>query len=96
MANFLQPDRGWEIDLEHLESQIDEDTAAIVVNNPSNPCGSVFSEKHLEDIVEIASRNYLPIIADEIYEHLVGLQLYINKFILRRRFLQYIFQNTYS
>jgi len=37
------------------------------VNNPSNPCGSNFTRKHLEDILDVAARNYLPIIADEIY-----------------------------
>lgn len=54
-----------------MESQLDENTVAIVVNNPSNPCGSVFSKKHLCEIIDVASRNHLPIIADEIYEHFV-------------------------
>ncbi|KAG8198904.1 hypothetical protein JTE90_015116 [Oedothorax gibbosus] len=67
----LLPNLGWQIDLAHLESQIDGDTAAIVINNPSNPCGSVFSKRHLKNIVEIANRNCVPIIADEIYEDFV-------------------------
>lgn len=54
-----------------LESQIDDDTAAIVVINPSNPCGSVYDKKHLTEILDVASRNCVPIIADEIYEHFV-------------------------
>ena len=52
----------------HLESLIDENTSAIVVNNPSNPCGSNFTREHLEDLLSIASRNFLPIISDEIYQ----------------------------
>lgn len=67
----LLPEQGWIIDLPHLEAQIDDNTAAIVVNNPSNPCGSVFDEDHLRDILEIASNHKIPIIADEIYERLV-------------------------
>nr|CAD7401933.1 unnamed protein product [Timema poppensis] len=67
----LKPERGWMVDLDHLEEQCDEDTAAIIINNPSNPCGSVFNREHLFDILEIARRNFLPIIADEIYEHMV-------------------------
>lgn len=59
------------MDLEHLESLIDEKTAAIVINNPSNPCGSVFSRSHLLQILEVAERHKLPIIADEIYEKFV-------------------------
>jgi aspartate/methionine/tyrosine aminotransferase len=46
-----QPERNWEIDLAHLESLIDTSTAAIVVNNPSNPCGSNFSREHILDIL---------------------------------------------
>lgn len=67
----LLPDRGWEVDLADMEHQISADTAAIVVNNPSNPCGSVFSRRHLQSILEVAARNYVPIIADEIYENFV-------------------------
>ncbi|XP_029049535.1 tyrosine aminotransferase isoform X2 [Osmia bicornis bicornis] len=67
----LRPEFGWEIDLNDLESQIDESTAAIIINNPSNPCGSVFSRNHTLDILDVAARYYVPIIADEIYEHMV-------------------------
>jgi tyrosine aminotransferase len=54
-----------------MESLIDEKTAAIIVNNPSNPCGSVFSIAHLKQILDIADRNKVPIIADEIYDNFV-------------------------
>jgi len=67
----LLPENSWEIDLEQMESLIDENTATIIINNPSNPCGSVFSRQHIRDIVDIASRHKLPIIADEIYAHFV-------------------------
>ncbi|KAJ8679485.1 hypothetical protein QAD02_015272 [Eretmocerus hayati] len=67
----LRPELGWEIDLDDLEAQIDESTAAIVINNPSNPCGSVFSREHLLDVLDVASKYFVPIIADEIYEHMV-------------------------
>ena len=39
-----QPELGWEADLAHLESLIDERTKMVVVTNPSNPCGSVYSK----------------------------------------------------
>jgi len=67
----LLPNRDWESDLGHMESLIDENTAAIIINSPSNPCGSVFSVKHLKDILAIAERHKVPIIADEIYENFV-------------------------
>ncbi|CAO1417172.1 unnamed protein product [Diamesa hyperborea] len=67
----LIPEQNWEIDLHNLENQIDGNTAAIVITNPSNPCGSVFSKQHIKDILKIAERHFVPIIADEIYEHFV-------------------------
>ena len=41
------------------------------MNNPSNPCGSVFPKEHLLGFIDIAARHKLPIIADEIYGELV-------------------------
>ncbi|XP_066570039.1 tyrosine aminotransferase isoform X2 [Amia ocellicauda] len=67
----LLPEESWEIDLKHLESLIDDKTACIVVNNPSNPCGSVFSKAHLQRILAVASKHCVPILADEIYGDMV-------------------------
>jgi len=63
----LLAEKGWESDLEHMESLIDANTRCILINNPSNPCGSVFTKEHLQGILKIAERHHLPIIADEIY-----------------------------
>ncbi|XP_023931834.1 tyrosine aminotransferase [Lingula anatina] len=63
----LLPEQNWEADLKQMESQIDTETAAIVVNNPSNPCGSLFTKEHIKDICDVAFRHKVPIIADEIY-----------------------------
>ena len=63
----LLPDRSWEADLADMEKQIDGRTRAILVNNPSNPCGSVYSKEHLQAILAVAEKHRVPIIADEIY-----------------------------
>lgn len=47
----VQPEKSWEVDLQHLESLIDERTSCLIVTNPSNPCGSVFSKEHLQKII---------------------------------------------
>ena len=60
------------MDLTKLKDLIDENTVSIVVLNPSNPCGSVFSQRHLLDILKIAELHKLPIIADEVYGDMVG------------------------
>ncbi|KAN0023224.1 hypothetical protein ACTFIU_011391 [Dictyostelium citrinum] len=64
--NLLEKE-DFKVDLEHLKSLIDDKTKAILVNNPSNPCGIVYSKQHLLDIIEVARHYCLPIIADEIY-----------------------------
>lgn len=67
----LLPDKQWQIDLKQMEELIDENTAAVVLTNPSNPCGSVFSKEHIIDTIALCEKYRVPIIADEIYEHFV-------------------------
>jgi len=64
----LNPESGWEIDLPYLEKQINSETKAILINNPSNPCGSVFSRAHTKELIKICHKHKVPIIADEIYD----------------------------
>lgn len=71
----LLPDSDWEIDLADVErilSSSDSSTPcrAWLINNPSNPCGSVYSKKHLQDCKNLAKRYGITIISDEIYEDL--------------------------
>ena len=68
----MQPEMSWEADLEDLERQIDDNTAALLLNNPSNPCGSVYSRQHLLDILALCEKYRLPIISDEIYDGMVN------------------------
>jgi aspartate/methionine/tyrosine aminotransferase len=67
------PKNGWEVDLKHLESQIQAhpDITGILVINPNNPTGAVYSRETLEQIVDLALKYNLFIIADEIYYRLV-------------------------
>lgn len=46
-------------------------TRAILINSPGNPCGNVFNKAHILEIIALAERHKLPIIADEVYEFLV-------------------------
>ncbi|XP_065196691.1 tyrosine aminotransferase-like [Sycon ciliatum] len=63
----LLPEKSWQADIEHMESLIDDKTRCIILVNPSNPCGSVYSKEHLLEIVAVAEKHRLPIITDEIY-----------------------------
>ena len=67
----LIADQGWECDIAAMEALIDSRTRAILVNNPSNPCGANYSRKHCEAVAALARKYSLPIIADEIYAGIV-------------------------
>jgi aspartate aminotransferase len=54
-----------------FKNNISSKTKAILFCNPSNPTGSVFTKDELQSIVEVALKNNLTIISDEIYEKLI-------------------------
>ena len=58
----------WNPDLEDLESKITDRTKVIVVINPNNPTGAVYSRETLVGIAELARRHDLVLMADEIYD----------------------------
>ncbi|MBR7122392.1 MAG: aminotransferase class I/II-fold pyridoxal phosphate-dependent enzyme [Oscillospiraceae bacterium] len=61
----------WYPDIQDIESKITPKTKAIVVINPNNPTGALYSKELLEQIVDIARRHELIIFSDEIYDRLV-------------------------
>ena len=61
----------WYPDIADIESKITPNTKAIVVINPNNPTGALYSKELLEQIVDIARRHELIIFSDEIYDRLV-------------------------
>lgn len=70
-AYMLEESNGWQPDLEQLSSRISSGTRALVVINPSNPTGAVYSRQTLEAIAEIARQKNLLIFSDEIYDKLI-------------------------
>lgn len=61
----------WFPDPADIEAKITPATKAIVIINPNNPTGAVYSKALLEEIVEIARRHNLIIFADEIYDKIL-------------------------
>jgi aspartate/methionine/tyrosine aminotransferase len=62
---------GWTLDLERLRAAVTPRTRAIVVNSPANPTGWTARLDELRDILALARRHGLWIIADEIYARFV-------------------------
>ncbi len=70
-AYYLDEENGWQPDLDDMAAKINDRTRAIVLINPNNPTGSLYSREILEGIIELALQHDLVIISDEIYDKLV-------------------------
>ncbi|WP_068261678.1 pyridoxal phosphate-dependent aminotransferase [Janibacter limosus] len=62
---------GWNPDLADIESKITDNTHALVIINPNNPTGAVYSSEIVRGLIDIARRHDLVVMADEIYEKIV-------------------------
>lgn len=68
---FYDCDDTFEPDLESLRRSINKYTKALLVINPNNPTGAVYSRKTLQGILDIAGEHKLPIISDDVYDQMV-------------------------
>jgi len=62
---------GWQPDLEDIRARVTPRTKAIVVINPNNPTGAVYSREVLEGIADIAREHSLLVLSDEIYDRIL-------------------------
>ncbi len=62
---------GWFPDLDDIRSKITTNTRAIVIINPNNPTGALYSDELLLELIEIARQHQLIIFADEIYDKML-------------------------
>ncbi|WP_428324521.1 aminotransferase class I/II-fold pyridoxal phosphate-dependent enzyme [Nitrosopumilus sp.] len=61
----------WEPSIEQIENTINSNTKMIVLNYPNNPTGKILPEKLQDQIIEIAKKNNLYVLSDEIYSEYV-------------------------
>jgi alanine-synthesizing transaminase len=61
------PARDWQPDLEHIESLVTRRTRALVVIDPNNPTGAVYSPEVRRGLVDLSERHGLLLVADEVY-----------------------------
>ena len=67
----LKKGTGFHPDLDTLEEYVNPETKAVLVCNPNNPTGTVFTERELRGIGEIATDHDMAIFSDEIYLHFI-------------------------
>ncbi|MDC1145178.1 pyridoxal phosphate-dependent aminotransferase [Porticoccaceae bacterium] len=61
----------WQPDMQDIASKINSNTKGIVIINPNNPTGAVYSEAILKQLAATAERNNLVVFADEIYDRII-------------------------
>ena len=66
-----KPENGFEPDPDEIRSLLSPRTRAIVLINPNNPTGAVYSRELLEEIATIAEQNRLVLFSDEIYDEML-------------------------
>lgn len=61
----------WQPDIQDIKAKISNKTKAIVIINPNNPTGAVYSRETLEEIIKVAEEHNLIIFSDEIYDKIL-------------------------
>jgi tyrosine/nicotianamine family aminotransferase len=64
-------ENGWQPDIDDLRSKVSSKTRGIVIINPNNPCGALYEEKVIKEVLNLAGEYDVPVLSDEIYDQLV-------------------------
>jgi alanine-synthesizing transaminase len=63
-------EEGWQPDVDQIRRKVSNRTKAIVLINPNNPTGALYSRKIIKEIIDIAGEYNIPLVSDEIYDDL--------------------------
>lgn len=67
----LDEDNGWQPDIDDMRSKLNEKTKAIVLINPNNPTGGLYTKSMLQKVVDLVGEHDLPIFSDETYDKII-------------------------
>lgn len=70
-ATLVESNEDFSLNTERIAAAVTPKTKAILINTPNNPTGAVYTEAELKALGEVAEKNGLYVIADEVYEKLV-------------------------
>jgi len=68
---YLDEENNWQPDIEDIRARINEKTRGIVLINPNNPTGSLYTEEILRQLIDLALEHDLVLFSDEIYDKLL-------------------------
>jgi len=98
---FEGPDKGFKLDIDAIENSLTDKTRIIVLNNPHNPTGTVFTAEEIEKIAQIAKDHRLLLLVDEIYDNFVYGEVEFRSILLDPDWRDYVlyvngFSKTFS
>jgi alanine-synthesizing transaminase len=64
-------ENGWQPNTDDMRKKISKRTRAITIINPNNPCGALYEQKVITQVLNLAGEYDIPVISDEIYDQLV-------------------------
>lgn len=64
-------ENGWQPDIDDIRKKITDKTKFLVVINPNNPTGAIYSKSTLKKIVDVAAEHKITLVSDEIYDQLI-------------------------
>ena len=67
----LRQENGFKPSVRDLEQVVTPDTKIIIVNNPSNPIGTVMTESECREVLDFAYKHNLTVLSDEVYDRIV-------------------------
>lgn len=67
----LDEKNDWELDIEQFEKKITSRTAAILICNPNNPTGSIYSRETLIKLSQTAKKHNIYLVVDEVYKNMI-------------------------
>lgn len=68
---FGKKENGYKITAAQIDKAVTERTKAVIINTPNNPTGMVYSEEELRAVSDVALKNDIYIVSDEMYENLI-------------------------
>ena len=77
-------DECWQPNIDDLRSKISEKTRVIAIINPNNPCGALYEEKIVKQILDLAGEHDLPVLSDEIYDQIVYGKKFVSTALLAK------------